>query len=550
MRSNFSYRTFFRGSTVMVVVPHEDDEINIAGSVIWGAKQEGLRVICVFLTNGDYEYIPEVRIGEAMRALAILGVGKDDVVFLGYPDGGVHAERSVFQCREQDTGEMALEQTRGTKEISEFYFAETGQHHAASWTHLLSDLEAVIDKYRPEGIISVDLDSHPDHRMCSVACDRAIGRVINRMKGQYTPVVLKAFAYNLAFEGVKDFYQRNLLSTKVNQDKLLQMGQLDNPQLEWEQRVRLPVPEACRTQDLSKNRLFQALSCHMSQKAMRRAEQLINGDQVFWQRRTDSLLFAGNISVSSGNGERLHDFCLVDFQDIASPKPTYGGYLWRPEKGDEHPWCRCDFNTPQDIEAAAFYGESDGRQIAKGRLSFSTGFEMEVGPLRENGRETYVEFPRQIGVRWVRFEILGRQQDMRSGLAEWELFSARRSAPRLLKICVNGEFAYEWLFSKKEPFYVDAYNPSGRTLHWWADGQAVVPEQLASICQQSHRPILVRVEAEGCPDLWDEALLIPLTAQRAIARNMLLMKSRIASWWENQKEKRPHHQLKKYKVRR
>ena len=96
MDSGFSYQKFFHGNTLMVVIPHEDDEINIAGSLICGAREEGMQVICVFVTNGDYKYIPDVRIREAVRALAVLGVPQEDIVFLGYPDGGGHGEYSVF----------------------------------------------------------------------------------------------------------------------------------------------------------------------------------------------------------------------------------------------------------------------------------------------------------------------------------------------------------------------------------------------------------------------------------------------------------------------
>ena len=52
--SSFSYEQFFHGRSVMFIVPHEDDEINMAGATIYGAIQEGLDVYVVFLTNGDY----------------------------------------------------------------------------------------------------------------------------------------------------------------------------------------------------------------------------------------------------------------------------------------------------------------------------------------------------------------------------------------------------------------------------------------------------------------------------------------------------------------
>lgn len=44
------------GKSLMVIVPHEDDEINLAGAPIYGAVEAGMRVICVFMTNGDWFY--------------------------------------------------------------------------------------------------------------------------------------------------------------------------------------------------------------------------------------------------------------------------------------------------------------------------------------------------------------------------------------------------------------------------------------------------------------------------------------------------------------
>jgi len=54
--SSFKYRDFFNGDTVMVIVPHEDDEINVSGATIYGAIKEGLHVFLVYVTNGDFQY--------------------------------------------------------------------------------------------------------------------------------------------------------------------------------------------------------------------------------------------------------------------------------------------------------------------------------------------------------------------------------------------------------------------------------------------------------------------------------------------------------------
>lgn len=94
----YDYKQIFNSSSLMVIVPHEDDEINLAGAVIRGAVESGIEVSCVFLTNGDWFYPPEIRLNEAIQALTVLGAQEEHIVFLGYRDGGVHAERSSYKC--------------------------------------------------------------------------------------------------------------------------------------------------------------------------------------------------------------------------------------------------------------------------------------------------------------------------------------------------------------------------------------------------------------------------------------------------------------------
>ena len=72
---------------LLVIVPHEDDELAIAGATIYGAIKQNMAVKVVFTTNGDY-YAHEgsIRIREAKKALAVLGVAEENIIFLGYGD--------------------------------------------------------------------------------------------------------------------------------------------------------------------------------------------------------------------------------------------------------------------------------------------------------------------------------------------------------------------------------------------------------------------------------------------------------------------------------
>ena len=80
--SSFKYRDFFGGNTVMVIVPHQDDEINIAGATIYGAIEEGLDVILVYVTNGDYQYKADIRYKEVIKMAKIMHLPLKNIHFL------------------------------------------------------------------------------------------------------------------------------------------------------------------------------------------------------------------------------------------------------------------------------------------------------------------------------------------------------------------------------------------------------------------------------------------------------------------------------------
>lgn len=63
--SSFSYTSIFRGKTLMVVIPHEDDEINVAGSTIHGAILEGF-TLSAFSPHGAMIYIRQISGGEKL----------------------------------------------------------------------------------------------------------------------------------------------------------------------------------------------------------------------------------------------------------------------------------------------------------------------------------------------------------------------------------------------------------------------------------------------------------------------------------------------------
>jgi LmbE family N-acetylglucosaminyl deacetylase len=477
--------SFFRESSVnqrimLVIIPHEDDEINLAGTVIYQARKSGIRVICAFLTNGDWKYPGLVRMKEAIKSLAVLGVEEEDILFLGYPDGGVHGERNVFVCGQKEVleGRDGRKETYGMESHDDFSLQFRGHHQSYTWKGMVEDVKDVILCYRPSLILATDFDSHPDHRLCYLAFLSAMAEILSENKS-YRPEVLMGFCYSTGFEGTKDFYGKHLLSSVINEQQIWNTAyETDNPPYEWKERVRFPVAEDCRSL-LKYNIIFKSLCCHVSQKAPARAVRLVNGDQVFWRRRTNNLIYDGRVSVSSGDGKYLHDFRMMNVRDITEKKPVIEDYLWIPDSDDKEKWCRCDFDEPQNIEAVAFYGNIDEEnRILKGKLTFSTGYSCIVGPFRKQGHENLITVPIQKDVQWVQFEIL-ESKGIEAGISEWEILEKQEMPFSILQICVDDHFAYDWYIYPGEKPKISAYalGINGK-LQWFLNG---TPATLAEV---------------------------------------------------------------------
>lgn len=285
-------------NSIMVIIPHEDDEINTAGAFIYGARKSRIHVICVFITNGDWFYPGKVRISEAINSLRELGVEKEDIIFLGYPDGGILAEQNVYACGQSGKfvkTRQGISKTYGANEYKDFSYMERGVHQKYFWEGLLLDLEDVILKYRSDIIISTDMDFHPDHKMCAIAVNSVMSRILNRGGNRYYPKILKGFAYNTAYTGIDDLQNANLLSARYNLNELWNTSiDTDNPEFVWNERIRFPVVEKCQNSLLCKNPIYWALSAHISQRAFERAGRIINGDQVFGKSELIIWFFKGN----------------------------------------------------------------------------------------------------------------------------------------------------------------------------------------------------------------------------------------------------------------
>lgn len=166
-----------RGSRLLVIAPHCDDETIGTGILIHRAVQAGLEVKVVLVTNGDgfrtavdrdfktihpnsrdFRLFGYQRQSETIRALKKLGLGRDEVIFLGYPDGGIDRLWAIFW----DKNKPYFDPNTKTR-VSPY---RNSFHRGVSYTgeNLLGDLDKIVSDYQPTDIYYPHPnDLHRDH---------------------------------------------------------------------------------------------------------------------------------------------------------------------------------------------------------------------------------------------------------------------------------------------------------------------------------------------------------------------------------------------------
>ena len=409
----------FANRRVMLFVPHQDDEISLLSGVMELYAAAGSEVYVVFATNGDYETTAETRMNEALRATAIEGIAADHVLFLGYGDG-------LLPQLYNGPDNVLLRSPAGHTHT--YGTATHPSYHTSDYTrnHLIGDIVDMLNEYQPDTIYCVDFDSHPDHRVTSLAFEEALGKVL-RQRADYTPLVLKGFAYSMAWKAPNDFYTDNLLST-TNSSQAYYMG--ENNIYRWDDRVRLPVSGGNLSHLAYYTKAQRALLAHDSQNAVWNTQRVLNGDKVFWQRPTSSVLYRAKIRVSSGDASTLNDFKLIDSKNVHSFDPPFQN-TWSPANDDKSPTITIELEQPTVLRELRLYDQPSMTDNVLNAIILLNGKQvLETGPLVQNGSATVVSLDSAtqvssieiritdwLGEHWGMTEIEAYTQPPESGLA-------------------------------------------------------------------------------------------------------------------------------------
>lgn len=433
--SSFSYEQFFHGRSVMFIVPHEDDEINMAGATIYGAIQEGLDVYVVFLTNGDYEYTFDVRRNETYQMAKEIGLPQENVIFLGFGDFIGH---EIIQNKSGIiTSHANHDKTYGL----DFASLVMNEAQPYSWSGIIQSLIDVMLHFKPDTIIATDYDTHVDHRLCTLTVVSAIEWIIKYT--DFRPQFLNGFAYATGYETVDDYYDNNLLSTVINK-RALPSNEFStgNPTLSWTQRLRIPVPCDCREGSLVTNPIFKAMAAHMSQEGYKRGARLINGDQVFWRRRTDNLALHAEITVSSGEASYLNDFLHFNIANAKLNSYNPEDYMWIPTIDDMERKVHIAFNKTTVLQVIQLFGNVHNTyNYCSIRIEMSNGKQILLKEIAYMGQGISYVFDEPVSLEWI--DIYIDKQCL--GLSEIELYSNNNDIYDYCHILADNQFMYDWI---------------------------------------------------------------------------------------------------------
>ncbi len=287
---------------IMVVVPHEDDEVLMCAGIMENAVRHGVDLTVVMATNGDYGSKDgadgRARLREFLEGLRVLGVPEEKAVFLGYADTGMpEGDSFLFGLYHESDGERVHPShcgvsTYGLPEKEEFHKEKYGEHGLYTRNGFYGDLKAVIRKYRPENIFTTAAeDTHGDHSGLFFF----VRDVLEECKEEgYRPKLYSGLVHSRAGDEnwpgrgkVAGFDSPELWAEGTDGEGSSAKG--ENRvlgKLKWEDRIVFPVPDSMRGKRWEENKKAEALSKHVTALKPDAVDFLyafVKEEEIFWE---------------------------------------------------------------------------------------------------------------------------------------------------------------------------------------------------------------------------------------------------------------------------
>ncbi len=170
---------------ILVIAPHPDDEALGCAGVMLRALQKKQRVGVVLVTNGDgypkaaaavakkpearlepadFFCLARIRQQHSVGALSKIGVRREDLIALGYPDSGLKAiyeAKDAVPFKQPFTGKAETY----ASVIRDYHTLAHSRPAAYTRASVLADLVEILRARKPKQVyVTSEVDTHPDHR--------------------------------------------------------------------------------------------------------------------------------------------------------------------------------------------------------------------------------------------------------------------------------------------------------------------------------------------------------------------------------------------------
>ncbi len=472
---------------VLILVPHQDDDMILCGSFLKGLVEREYQVFVVYMTNGDYDdQIGVIRLQEALDVMNLYGIPESQVIFMGYANQYTPGTPHIYNAKPHEILESRFgnRQTYGLPNHPEYCYLKSGVHHLYRRENLLNDLKEIVLEILPDIIMATDVEMHVDHIANSLFLDEVIGVLLKEIP-DFRPIIYKKQGYNTDWYAAADYSPINNVAAKqstrysyVNH----QVTDFLNPYIRWQDRIRIPIDESARITEKKDNIVYKALELYSSQNAVEYFDSLVNSDSVFWRRRTDGVTYRSRVSATSGQASYLNDFKIIDCENIMHANGwCVNASVWHPALGDEKPVITFELEKETIISEIIIYQEFCPKsEILRSVLLFDGRERLEIERLEKRKPTVVRVAPRPVQKVEYRIErCSGNMVDI--GISEIEIYEEHFPMPVQAKIMIDDNLVYDYFVNGRLKGKIGVYqffqDGSARTAPDLADYEIVLLDE-------------------------------------------------------------------------
>ena len=456
--------------TILIFGPHPDDEALIAAGTVSAAVAAGHTVRIVVVTNGDFnDGVARglARQADSVRAAEVLGLREDDVIFLGYPDGGLLQiyEAASSTPITSNAGQTHTYGTRGRDRV-DYHSARFGSPGPYTRATMEQDFRTLIAELRPDEIYTVShFDTHSDHWVTAIYVTEALA-ALKRADPTLPTKLLQGIVWVPSHQTPPWPEAGGCVPNTPFPAPQMQT------QLEWKRTLRATVLANLKCQAID--------AYHMTVNTWLRS--FARKDEFFWLNDFGAnLAMTAQVTASSESTAQGRMRAVDGFVDgeIANRPPAIAMREWVSSNQLAGAWIQLDWSAPVSVAQVNLYDRPQaGENVLAGTLSFSDGTSIAVGALPADGKLLPVTFAPKT-LTWVRFTI-NQAQGTAAGLSEIQVLgvaarSRRRTWRRISSRARAATATRASSASETASFSVSAHDLNGDALQyeWSADGGTI-----------------------------------------------------------------------------